>query len=217
MSRLAHDEYELFLDCIRELHTFRDLPSLRSWLLDTALPRLIPSDWLSYNEVDLLHPENTLAILKPESNTIFQQLFPRFQEVAHQHPLILRQLQSADFPVQKISDFLTQEAYHQLELYQDVYRHMGVEYQMSATIKLEPDRVTAIALSRRQEDFTERDRAVLEMLRPQLVIAFNHLAIASERPNPLEAGTDVVEDASVRVDDDRRGGKLLQRQPGAVK
>ena len=180
MSQLIQSEYDLFLDCIRELHSFRDAAALRLWLLDTALPKLVPSDWFSYNEVDLLNPANTLAVLQPESNSLFQRLFPRFQEVAHQHPLITRQLESPNFPVHKISDFLSQKDYHRLELYQDVYRHLGVEYQIAATIKLEPDRITAFALSRRDHDYTERDRAILEMLRPHLVVAFNHLALAGE-------------------------------------
>jgi DNA-binding CsgD family transcriptional regulator len=187
MSLLLPTEHELFLDCIRELYAFRDVPALRSWLLDTALPKLIPSDWLSYNEVDLVNPTNTVAILKPESNEFFPRLFQRFTEVAHQHPLITRQMQSADFPVHKISDFLPQAEFHRLELYQDVYKQMGVEYQIAATIKLEPDRITAFALSRREKDYTERDRAILEMLRPHLVVAFNHLALASECQTLMES------------------------------
>jgi hypothetical protein len=139
------------------------------------------SDWLSYNEVDLAHPENTVAILKPESNPIFQRFFPRFQELAHQHPLITRQQQSADFPVHKISDFLSQKSYRRLELYQEVYRHLRVEYQIAATIKLEPERITAFALSRERNDYTERDRVILEMLQPHLVIALNNLTLAAER------------------------------------
>lgn len=80
----------------------------------------------------------------------------------------------------KISDFLSREDYHRLELYQDVYRRLGVEYQIAATIRTEPERITAFALSRRQNDYTERDRAILEMLRPHLVVAFNNLALALE-------------------------------------
>jgi len=180
-------DYELLLDCIRELHAFRDLGSVRMWLLDTALPRLIPSDWLSYNEVDLLHPEKTLAILKPELDVSLQPLLQRFSEVAHQHPLIIGQLQTDDFPVHKISDFLTQEDFHKLELYQDVYRHMRVEHQIAAAVKFQPDRITAFALSRQQNDYTERDRAILEMLRPHLVIALNNLTLANERQSILES------------------------------
>ena len=215
MSLLAPDEYESLLDCIRELHSFQDFPSLRAWLLDTALPKLIPSDWFSYNEVDLLHPENTLAILKPESNRIFQQLFPRFQEVAHQHPLIVRQRQSPDFPVHKISDFLTQEAFHQSELYQEVYRLMGVEYQIAATIKLEPDHVTALALSRQTSDYTERDRAILEMLRPHLVIAFNNLALARECQAILDTTTLALNElSSATIIVNQQGRALYHTGPG---
>ena len=186
MTPLAPNEYDLLLDCIRELHTFHSQTALRSWLLDTALPKLVPSDWLSYNEVNLLEPEKTVSILKPDSNTFFEQLFPRFKEVAHQHPLIVRQIQFTDFPVHKISDFLTQDAYHQLDLYQDVYRPMGVEYQIAATIWLDPGHVTAFALSRQKQDYTERDRTILEMLRPHLVVAFNNLALLNAHRTVLD-------------------------------
>jgi DNA-binding CsgD family transcriptional regulator len=215
MKRLSSCDYELFLDCLRDLHSFRDMPSLRAWLLETVLPKLVPSDWCSYNEVDLLHPENTLAILKPEANGQFLPLFKRFQEVAHQHPLISRQLQSPDFPVHKISDFLTQDEYHRLELYRDVYRLLGVEYQMAATIKLEPDRVTAFALSRRQNDYTERDRALLEMLRPHLVVAFNNLALALEqRQSLVMAQLALNELAAATLIVDRQNRVLYHTGPG---
>ena len=187
MNLRSPADYELLLECIRELHSFRDVDSVRAWLLDQALPRLVPSDWLSYNEVDLAHPEKTLAILKPENNQVFQRLLPRFQELAHQHPLISRQRQLADFPVHKISDFLSQKSYRRLELYQDVYRHMGVEYQIAATIRLQPDQITAFALSRQRQDYTERDRTILEMLRPHLVIALNNLALASEHQTLIDS------------------------------
>jgi len=186
MPRLTQNEFELLLDCIRELHTHRSLTGLRAWLLDQILPKLIPSDWISYNEVDLRNPENTLSILKPEANVIFEQLFPRFKEVLHQHPLITRQMQLADFPVHKISDFLTQQAYHELELYRDVYQPMGVEYQIAATVRLDPDHVTAFALSRQRDDYTERDRTILEMLRPHLVVAFNNLALSNAQQALLD-------------------------------
>ena len=64
---------------------------------------------------------------------------------------------------------------------------MGVEFQIAATIKLEPHRLTAFALSRRQKDFTERDRAVLEILRSHLVVAFNNLARARASQLILDA------------------------------
>ena len=214
-SLLVQDDYETLLQCVGEMHSFQDRSSLRAWLLDTALPKLIPSDWLSYNEVDLLNPNNTLAILKPESDTFFQQLFPRFKEVVHQHPLIVRQMESANFPVHKISDFLTQEAYHKLELYQDVYRPMGVEYQIAATIRLSPNQITAFALSRRQDDYNERDRTILELLRPHLVVAFNHLDLTQTQQAILD-GTELAlnELSSATLMVDVQGRILYHTGPG---
>ena len=187
MSLLVKNDYEMFLDCVLELHSIRDLSALLLWLLETALPKLVPSDWYSYNEVDLANPANTQAILRPEGDPRFPPVFARFQELLHQNPLVIRQLETPNFPVHKISDFLTQEAFHRLELYQEVYRPLGVEYQIATTIRLGPDHITAFALASRQNDYTERDRALLEMLRPHLVVAFNNLALASESRTILDA------------------------------
>lgn len=186
MTGLPPNDYNMLLSCIGELHAFRDRAALCEWLLEKAFPRLIASDWLSYNEVDLLSPEKSMAILKPKSDNFFQVLFPRFKELTHQHPLIVNQMQSANFPVRKISDFLTQDAYHRLELYQDVYRPMGVEYQIAVTIRLSASHVIAFALSRKQNDYDERDRTILELLRPHLVVAFNNLELLQNQKAKLE-------------------------------
>jgi DNA-binding CsgD family transcriptional regulator len=190
MTRLLPKDYDLLLHCVGELHSLQSRGALCSWLLDNALPLLISSDWLSYNEVDLLKPANTIAILRPESSKFFQRLFPRFKELTYQHPLIVHQMQSANFPVHKISDFLTQEAYHRLELYQEVYCHMGVEYQIAVTVRLSPSHVIAFALSRKDKDFNERDRAILELLRPHLVVAFNNLDLIQNHKT-IQNGTEL--------------------------
>jgi DNA-binding CsgD family transcriptional regulator len=63
---------------------------------------------------------------------------------------------------------------------------LGVEYQIATTIRLEHNHITAFALARQQSDYTERDRAVLEILRPHLVVAFNNLALKRTHQNLLD-------------------------------
>ena len=215
MNRLSANDYDLLLNCVGKLHTFRTRQSLRTWLLDEALPRLVPSDWLSYNEVDLVNPANTLSVLKPDSEPFFMKFFPRFKELAHQHPLIVRQMESVNFPVHKISDFLTREAYHKLELYQEVYRPMGVEYQIAATIRHSPSQVTAFALSRQARDYSERDRVVLELLRPHLAVAFNNLELLLARQTQLDiAELALNELCSATLTVDAQGMILYDTGPG---
>ena len=215
MTRLLPSDYDLLLHCIGELHSFRSRQALCLWLLDHALPLLVPSDWLSYNEVDLLKPDNTISILRPESSSFFQRLFSRFKELTYQHPLIIHQMQSANFPVHKISDFLTQEAYHRLELYQEVYRHMGVEYQIAVTIRLSPSHVVAFALSRKENDYDERDRTILELLRPHLVVAFNNLDLIQNH-KAIQDGTELAlnELSSATLIVNTQGDILYHTGPG---
>lgn len=208
MTRLSSDEYDLLLKFVGHLHSFRSRSSLCAWLLDEALPALIPSDWLSYNEVDLRSPANTTAILRPDSNR-FQRLFPRFRELAHQHPIIVGQMQSPNFPVHKISDFLTQDAFHRLELYREVYRAMGVEYQIALTVRLCSSHVIAFALSRKQNDYEERDRAILELLRPHLVVAFNNLELLQSDKAVLDGNEMALSELSAATMIVNRQGAIL--------
>ena len=185
--RLGPLDYDLLLACIRELHSFQDLAALRLWLLEDAFPRLVPSDWYSYNEVDLASPQKTLALVRPEVKT-FSALLPKFASLAHQHPVITRQLNRQDLSVRKISDFLSRESYHQLGLYTDFYGPLGVEYQISAALETRQSQITAFALSRRERDYSERDRTVLELFRGQLLIALRNLRAADNvRQNLADA------------------------------
>ena len=165
--------------------------------------------------MDLVNLANTLAILRPEGDPRFPPVFARFRELVHQNPLAIRQLETPNFPVHKISDFLTQEAFHRLELYQEVYRPLGVEYQIAATIRLGPDHITAFALASRQADYTERDRAILEMLQPHLVVAFNNLALASESRTILDAAALALHElSSATIIVDSRHRILYHTGPG---
>jgi DNA-binding CsgD family transcriptional regulator len=208
MFRLGPLDYDLLLGCIRELHSFQDLSALRLWLLEDAFPRLVPSDWYSYNEVDLLSPKKTFALLRPEAES-FSALFPRFAALAHQHPVITRQMNRQDLSVHKISDFLSRESYHQLELYTDVYRPLGVEYQISAALETRRSQITAFALSRHSRDYSERDRAVLEHFRGQLLVALRNLRAADQARQTITDATLAMDQHSLATLAVSREGRIL--------
>src|ERR1017187_1624787 len=176
MHRLSPADYDLLLNRVRELHSFRELSVLRLWLLDCALPQLLPSDWFSYNEINPKSPEKSFTLLRPRADA-FLSLVPRFAELVHQHPLIVRQMSDHKLTAHKISDFLGRRAYHRLELYQDVYRPLNVEFQIAAAVESSSDCIVAFVLSRQKRDYTERDRAVLEHFRKQLFVALQNLRL----------------------------------------
>jgi DNA-binding CsgD family transcriptional regulator len=69
----------------------------------------------------------------------------------------------------KISDFYTQREYHATGMYIDYLGPAGVERELIVTLPLGPQQSVRVLFARGDgSDFTERDRAVLTLLRPHL-------------------------------------------------
>ncbi|MDH2903414.1 MAG: helix-turn-helix transcriptional regulator [Actinomycetota bacterium] len=92
--------------------------------------------------------------------------------LADHHPLIHYYTETSDGSAKKISDFWSQAEFHESDLYELVYQPMKVEYQMSMVLPTLHPNVVAIAASRSHVDFSERDRVVLNTLRPYFVQAW---------------------------------------------
>jgi len=92
----------------------------------------------------------------------------------HEHPLVNYHQRTGDGQAIKISDFLTQRQFHRLGLYNELYRRLDVEHQMSITLPSSPSLVIGITLNRSRQDFSERDRLLLNLLVPHLLQAWHN-------------------------------------------
>ncbi|MDX6624150.1 MAG: hypothetical protein QOE75_2082 [Solirubrobacterales bacterium] len=164
MSRTSSADLHAALDFVAEAHSFEGRDEFRHGILP-GLQRLLPSDLVGYNEVD---PGGEALVLtypwKVPDAVNFE--LPR---LAHQHPLICVQL-NGDFGTYKISDFLSARQFHALELYDGLYSEIGAEDQIAFGIP--GPVVIGIAMNRDRRSFRERDRAMLELLRPHLAQAY---------------------------------------------
>ena len=101
----------------------------------------------------------------------------------------------------KISDFLSQRQFHSLELYAVLYKLIGAEDQIA--FGLPGPTVIGIALNRATRSFSERDRTLLDLLRPHLGQAHRR-ALERERAATvmaaLERGLSEQDAAVVLVD-----------------
>lgn len=123
--------------------------------------------------------------------------FPEIDEVlghyAADNPLILHYERTRDGHALKISDFISQRELHHRELYQSLYRRLEVEYQMAFTLPARPPLVIGIALNRGLRDFSDRDRLVLDLVRPHLAQRYRGAALLSEMERAAEdAGRSMV-------------------------
>jgi DNA-binding CsgD family transcriptional regulator len=164
------------LDLIGDVYGLLDVDDLRRGLL-LALHRTLPSDYVSLNDIGPAD-EDIVTIMEPDA----PQLLGRWQELAHQNPLLQHHLRTLDGRAYRFSDVIPQGDLHALELYRDVYAPMGVEHQMAFTLPAGPNRVLAIALSRRARDYSDEERELANEARPFLIQAYlNALAYSSLR------------------------------------
>lgn len=160
MSQLPARDLHAALAFVDEAHSFADLESFRTGILP-GLEELVPCDLVGYNEVP--NGEDALVITYPDPP--LDVAGEALGRLAHQHPLIAVQA-NGDDRTYKISDFLSRREFHSLELYDELYRLLDAQDQIA--FGLPGPLVIGIAMNRDRRSFRERDRVLLDLIRPHL-------------------------------------------------
>ncbi len=187
MESLALNDTELLNQCIQQLYTLHDLDTFPIAAL-TLVDRLVPSDW----------PLFTLT--NTRTGQLLTASLPSFSELPVKSIEVLEQVLSSDrknHPIaqnmpqtlhgsHKLSDFISQSELHALEnLYQRFLRQVCIEDQMIFFLPdVNPGRwselaqanttLTGFILNRPSRSFVERDRSILNLLRPHLFQAYTN-------------------------------------------
>jgi DNA-binding CsgD family transcriptional regulator len=179
VTRLSNGDLQGALTLIREVHSAPDLDAYRERVLGVS--ELIPCQEIGYNEVEVETGQTYVRLHPPES--AFPGITEAFSRWSHQHPVIRHHAETGDPTPRAISDFLSVEELHALDLYREVYARMGAEDQISFILPSEPGMIVGIALNRATRGFTDAERELLELVRPHLAQAFRG-AHLRERADP---------------------------------
>ncbi len=167
MDRLRECDIRRLLATLRDLYASTDLEAFPEGICH-ILPRVVPGDLTAYNEV---HPRLGRAVFRMEPFVSEVAAARRaFEQHLHEHP-ILRFRDGGDKSACRISDFLTQRQFHQLGLYQEFYRPLGIEYQIAISLPAPRARVFGFTINRARPDFSDRERLLLNLLWPHVVQA----------------------------------------------
>lgn len=174
--------HDSVLRAIHGVSSVEDLDDFGPTVL-AQLEALIPSDQSSFNEVDPL-AGRALVVGRPDPITPDQ--LEIWQKWAHQNPSLMHVVRTGDGSARRLSDFLTFEELHELELYKYGYSTIGVEYQLSAALPAPGPTVLGVALNRGDRDFGDDEVSLLDALRPHLVQAYRHAQLITEHRRALE-------------------------------
>jgi DNA-binding CsgD family transcriptional regulator len=176
------------LELIGDVFGMLDIDELHRGML-AGLHRVLPSDYVSLNDVGP-GPDQIVTIMQPD----VPELVARWEEFAHENPLLRRYLRTLDGRAYRFSDVITREELRGLALYREVYAPLGVGYQIAFNLPASPDRVLAIALSRKSTDYSDAERDFANRARPFLIQAYlNAIAFQALRSGGTEPAAPLVE------------------------
>lgn len=146
-----------------------DLDELCHGLL-RALREAVPAEWCALNELPADLPR-TISITEPQ---VPMEVHVAFARYGSENPLVQYYLRTREGRAMRFSDLVTRRELHRLDLYREVYRPLGVEYQIAFTLPASPRRLLGISLSRATRDFSAIERDLLNLLRPYLIQAYRN-------------------------------------------
>ncbi|MDP9072559.1 MAG: LuxR C-terminal-related transcriptional regulator [Actinomycetota bacterium] len=185
-SALSQSDLEAVATFAGSLVEVDSVAALRQRTVE-VLPRLVGSTLVAWNEVDFTG-NRIDAVIAPvlEPEDLYRRLAEAFMVHVGDHPVIRNYERTGDGRPYAISDFLSQADFHATGIYQNFYRTLGAEDQLSFIL---PDatRLIGIALNRERRGFSRRDRSTCNLLRPHLVHVYRNVAARAEVQRMLTA------------------------------
>jgi len=175
MKSLSFKDTQTLNQSIQKLYSLRNFDTFGIDAL-TIVDQLVPGEIPNFHLTCIKTREITDTFLGDFLGFTTEMKRARLQYFG-EHPIVQHMPQTLN-GVYKISDFIDSKEFHHLEgLYQQYFRRIGVEDQIvfflptpNSFYNLAQTDVTLVgfALHRFQRNFTERDRLILDLLRPHL-------------------------------------------------
>ena len=142
------------------------------------LPRLVASELTTLSVCDLTRATRTVYS-NPEQALSLADV-TCFNHFFREHPLVRYHAGSPDGGSRKISDSLPPRAFRRTALYNEYYRRIGIDHAIAVPLFVNRNLLVSFVLNRTRRDFSERDRALLDLVRQPLASLYRH-ALALER------------------------------------
>jgi DNA-binding CsgD family transcriptional regulator len=130
------------------------------------LPALVASEFTTLSICHLASGRREVfgmpaGALSAEDRAAFDRHF-------HEHPLVRYHAYQGGRTTQRISDALPLSEFRRSALYNDYYRRVRIDHAMALPIYVGNGLLVSFVLNRARRDFTDRERALLEVMRPHL-------------------------------------------------
>lgn len=197
VATLLAADLQATLAFVREAEAVTGPDPFPTELLD-SLRELVPSETVGYCEQDRtggyqLHYEGCTHGREAEAAAPPLEMERVMWLLVHQSPIVIHHERTGDFSPVKLTDFLTGRQLHRLEIHRDLFRPLGIEHRLVVGLPAPLTHTKCFLFDRGagRRDYAERDRLVLELIRPHLVAYY-----AAARDRRLAAALSLREGAA---------------------
>ena len=163
---LKSSDLRLALDCLGAIAegTAKDGSFARHGI--AHLPRLVPSELTTLSICDL--DTGHRSVVSDQRAAISKREIEVFDRHFHEHPLVRDHGRNPLAVARRISDLVSAVAFRRTPLYNDYYRPIRLDHAMAVPIHVCDNQLVSFVFNRSGRDFSDRDRACLESIRPHL-------------------------------------------------
>jgi DNA-binding CsgD family transcriptional regulator len=187
-GNLALADVEALLKCVGAIYAHGNEDTFRRRLV-AAVAELVPSESVHLTEIDTAAGLARTMCNVHDPDAI--KNLPILAEHAHTHPRVLDFFATGDGRAMTISDFLSRADWEERAVFKEFYVPSGYPDNDQMCVMLPTKRprdvCVAIALNRVWGSTTERDRLVLNLIRPHIIQGFANAA-AVQRLEDLNRG-----------------------------
>ncbi len=170
MSRASNQDLKRLLSAFENLHSDVSAETLPTRAV-SAVADLISAEIIAFDGFDLQGRYAGFSWHNPE-NAVTGDEMQVFAQFIGEHPLFVEVIEKRRFDAMKITDFLSVGQFRDTAIYNEFYRRVGVNRQMTIALPISSELMLLCALSRAEKDFSERDRDLLNLAAPHLANAF---------------------------------------------
>ena len=178
-AHLTARDFEAIQSAIFELNSLRALTEFRKAIPGIML-RLIPADYFVWDELAFINGMPCAVDFAESKPGVLLPFIDRLLPVFPEHPFNKEFLENPDPSPLMFSDFYTLKELYATRLYQAAHDHPdGWSRQLSVPVHLHPGLISSLNFTDKRRNFTERDRAALNTIKPFFKQAYQNTEVSS--------------------------------------
>ena len=159
-----------------------------------CLPRLVRSELTTLSVCNLDNGHR--SVVSDQAGAISPREIEAFDRYFFAHPLVCEHGRNPCAVTKRISDLVPELEFPRTPLYGDYYRSIRIDHVMAVPIHVDRRFLVSFVLNRSRRNFSDRDRACLELIRPHLGNLYR-LGVESRRADAAPAAQENAADSVV--------------------